>query len=285
VEPDATFRFGENRSIRLGYRNQILRNEEEDTADLDENAGNALLTFRFNIHNGIEVFYEHVNLEYGTTVPPEPDRDHDGDEIRGRYTYFFDPKTSAFLEYRYYHRNFERESRRFVDYEVHDPRIGFSRDLYENVSLTASAGYAMSDAETREKEETFSGRGDFIAQYKRLTVDVYGEAGFDEDFLSAEALGFFEFSRAGFNGSYQLLERLWIEGFFFFERDKFVDVRRKDKIWNARGRIRYQLLRWLLLSFNYTYNERDSNIPFESFRDNRYLGRITVQYDIAEHFQ
>ncbi len=41
----------------------------------------------------------------------------------------------------------------------------------------------------------------------------------------------------------------------------------------------------LSLSLDYEYNERDSNIPLESFTDNRYLGRITVQYDIAEQFQ
>jgi hypothetical protein len=287
VEPDATFRFGENRSIRLGYRNQILRNEEEDIADLDENAANALLTFRFNIRNGIEVFYEHINREYHTTFPPEPDRDHSGDDIQGRYTYYFDPRTSVFVQYRYSHRDFDRESRifGFVDSEVHDPTIGFSRDLYENITLAASAGYAVIDAEERDMEEAFTGRGDLIARYKGLTLDVYGEAGFDEDFLSAELLGFFEFWRAGFNGSYQLLERLLIGGYFFFESDEFVYTPRKDKIWSARGTLSYQLFRWLFLSLDYVHNERDSNIPLESFRENRYLGRITVQYDIAERFQ
>ena len=101
VEPEATFRFGENRSIRLGYKNHILRNEADDIADRDENAINGLLTFRFDIHNGIEVFYEHINQEFHQTFPPEPDRDFKGDEARGRYTYYFNPITSAFLEYRY----------------------------------------------------------------------------------------------------------------------------------------------------------------------------------------
>jgi len=285
VEPEATFRFGENRSIRFGYRNNILRNKREDIADLDENAINALLTFRINIHNGVDVFYEHINLEYQETFPPTPDRDFDGDEIRGRYTYYFDPKTSAFLEYRYYRRNFERESAGFVDYDVNDARLGFSRDLYENISLSASGGYAVNDAETRKKERSFSGRGDLTAQYKQLFVALYGETGFDEDFISAESLGFNEFWRAGFNGRYQLLERLWVAGFFFIERDRFVDLDRRDRLWSTRGSLSYQVLRWLFLSFDYVHNERNSNIPFESYRDNRYLGRLTVQYDIAERFQ
>lgn len=285
VEPEATFRFGENRSIRFGYRNNILRNKADDIADLDENAINALLTFRFNIRNGFEVFYERITREYDETVPPTADRDHDGDEIRGRYTYYFDPKTSVFLEYRYLRRDFDRESARFVDYEVHNPNLGFTRDLYENVTLSASGGYTVRDADGRKDEEAFFGRGNFSAVYKRLTLSLYGETGADEDFLSAESLGFNEFWRAGFTARYQLLETLWVEGFFFIQRERFVDLDRRDSLWSTRGSLGYQVLRWLSLSFDYEHNERDSNIALESYEDNRYFGRLTVQYDIAEHFQ
>lgn len=285
VEPEVTFTFHENRSIRLGYRNNILRNKAEDIADQDENAINALLTFRFNIHNGVEVFYEHIAQDYDPTVPPEPPRDLDGDEIRGRYTYYFDPKTSAFVEYRYYQRDFDRETTGFVDYKVHTPSLGFSREIRENISLLARGGYTLRDAKNRDDEEAFSGRGDLLARYKHLTVDLYGETGFDEDFTSVENLGFNEFWRVGFNGRYQLLERLWTEGFFYLESDRFVDLNRKDKLWNVRGRLNYQLIKWLFLSFDYEYNKRDSNIPFESYTDNRFFGRITAQYDIAEQFQ
>ena len=285
VEPEATFRFGENRSIRFGYRNNILRNKAIDIADQDENAANALLIFRFNISNGIEVFYEHINQEYQKTVPPSVDEDFDGDEIRGRYTHYFNPRVSAFIEHRYYQRNFDRKSAGVVDYVVHDPSGGIVLEPYENMRLSAQAGYAVRDAEGRKDEGAFSGRGDLSASYKHLTVSLYGESGFDEDYLSAERLGFNEFWRAGFSGRYDLLERLWAEGFFYIGRDRFVDIDRGDSLWSARGSLNYGILRWLFLSFDYEHNVRDSNIPLESFRDNRYFGRITAQYDIAERFQ
>lgn len=285
VQPGLTFRFGETRSIRLRYRNNTLRNKRDDIADREQNATNALLTFPFNIHNTIEVFYEHINQDYDPTTPPQPPRDFDGDEIRGRYTYHFDPITSAFIEYRYYERDFDQETTGFVDYKVHDRRLGFSRDLYENLSVSASVGHVLRDADDRDDEEAFSGRLDFSGQYKRLGADVYGETGFDEDFLTAETLGFNEFSRIGFNGRYQLLERLSAQGFFYFERDRFVDLNRRDKLWNIRARLSYELLRWLFLSFDYEYNKRDSNISDESYIDNRCFFRVTTQYDIAELFQ
>jgi len=281
VEPEAIFRFGENRSIRLGYRNNILRNEAEDIPDQDQHAGNMLFTFRFNINNGIEVFYEHINQEYRETFPPTPDQNYDGDEIRGRYTYYFDPRTSVFLEYQFYYRDFDIGT----DYKVHYPNVGFSRELYENVTLSASGGYAIRDAWGLKDEWTFSGRGDLSTRYQRLTLSLYGEAGFDEDFTSAERLGFNELWRAGVAGRYQLLERLWAGGFFFIERKRFVDLDRRDRLWSARGSLNFAVLRWLFLSFEYGHSERDSNIDGESYRDNRYFGRIIAQYDIAQQFQ
>ena len=284
VEPDVTFRFGERDSVRLEYRNNILNNENEDIIDQDENAINALLTFFFNVHNGVEVFYEHIDWDYDS--PPEypTARDFDGDEIRGRYTYHFDPRTSAFVEYRYYERDFDRETTDFVDYKVHDQRLGFSRDLYENVSVSASAGYAVRNADGGDDEGSFSGRLDFSVQYKRLDAEVYGETGFDEDFSSAYSYGFNESWRIGFDGKYQLLERLSAQGHFYLQNDHFVDLNRRDKFWNIRGRLSYQPLKWLIISFDYKYNKRDSNFPFETYTDNRYLFRVTTQYDIAELF-
>jgi len=284
VEPEVTFRFGENRSIRLGYRNQILRNDADDIADQDENAGNAFLTFAFNIRHVLEIFYEHIDQEYDEPFPSSEDRDHDGDEIVGKYTYNVDLKTSAYLEYRYNQRDFEMETTRFFDYKIHNPSLGFTRQLYENVMFSATGGYVIRDAEGQKDEEAFSGRLDFSALYPRLTLSLYAETGVDEDYLSAESRGFNEFWRVGFTSRYQFLERLWAETFFHIIEEEFPDSDRRDTLWSARGSLEYQPLRWLFLSFDYEHNERDSNIPRESFENNRYFGRLTVQYDITEFF-
>jgi hypothetical protein len=286
VEPEVTFLFGENRSIRLGYRNNILRNKAEDIADQDRHAGNALLAFRFNINNGIEVFYEHIIQEYKETTPPTIDRDFDGDEIRGRYTYYFDPKTAAFIDYQYYQRNFETTAS--GDYKIHNPTAGFSREIFENVTVTASAGYAVRDAEGREDEGTFSGTGDIsgdLSPYQRLRLSLLGSAGFGEDYTSAEPLGLNEFWRAGFNATYQPFRRLWLGGFFYIERERYVDLDRADTLWSARGNVALEIFRWLFLSFEYVHSARDSNVSGEGYRDNRYLGRLMTQYDVAEFFR
>jgi uncharacterized protein (PEP-CTERM system associated) len=170
-----------------------------------------------------------------------------------------------------------------VDYEVYDGRAGFSHALYESVTVSASAGYALRDTSAGDDEGALSGRFDLTGRYKHLTADVYGEIGFDDDFLSAENLGFNEFWRVGFNGTYQLALRLWAEGTFYLERDKFIDLNRRDELRSVQGILNYQILEWLFASLEYRHNERDSNIPFGSYMDNRYFGRITVRYDLTEH--
>ncbi|NIO21794.1 MAG: outer membrane beta-barrel protein [Candidatus Aenigmarchaeota archaeon] len=284
VEPEVTFRYAENRSLVLGYRNNLLRNKRDDIADQDENAINARLTFRINVNNGVEGFYEHADQNYDQTIPPGPSRDFKYDEFYGKYTYYFNPTLSTSLEYRYYQRDFERETARFPDYKVHDPRLGITWNIIENVSLSANAGYAIRDAENGDDDESFSGEGNLSGTYKRLTLTLFGETGFGGDFGTAEALGSFEFWRTGVNGTYQLLERLVARGSYYLERDRFLDIDRRDTLWNVEGEMSYQLFNWLFASFTYQYNKRDSNVFLRDYGNNRYFLRITLQYDIAAFF-
>jgi len=285
VEPEATFRFGEKSSLRLGYRNQILRNKADDEADQDENAGNALLTYRLNIYNELQLYYEHLDVDFGKTDPPEPNKDFKADVTRGRYTYHFSTRTSVFAEYRYVNKDLDQQSAGFFDYEVHNPRLGFSRSFLENLDVTASGGYAVRKTDDTDDEEVFSGRLDLSAQYKRLNATIYGERGYDDDYTSAESLGFYKFWRTGFDARFQLFERLSAEGYLYFSRDKFVDLNRTDKYYDFSGSLTYQPLKWAYFSLEYKYNKRDSNVPSESYERNHIFFRITFQHDFAEKFQ
>jgi len=285
VEPEATVRFGERNSLRLGYRNEILRNDADDVADQDTNAYNGLLSLRLNTHNGLEFFSEYIDQSYGSTDPPEPPRDYDGNEFRGRYTYYFNPITSGHIQYRYYRRDFDDPAGGFPDYKVHNPSIGFSRELLENLSLEASAGCEYRDVKDKSDEKAFFGQLNLSGQYKELELRLYGSTGFGEDLDSAESFGFNQFWATGADFTYQLLERLFVSAAGYFEKDDYQDIDRVDKYYTARGNLTYQPLQWLFLTFLYEYNERNSSAQFESFTDNRYFFRITVQYDVAEHFQ
>ena len=285
VRPEATFRFAERSSLKLGYQNQILRNDAENVADQDENRANALLGHRFGIHHGIELFYEYINQDFGSTTPPQPSGDFKANTGRGRYTYYFDPKSSMFFEYLYVDKDVDQESAAFSDYQLHNARLGFSRDLYENFSVSASAGYLLRRAHDQNDVDGITGRLNFSGQYKSLETNVYGETGYGDDFTSAEIRGFFHFWRGGGNATYQLLERLRAETSFSVNRQKFLDINRTDTYYNFRGGLRYQVLKWLFFSLDYEYNNRDSNVPLLGYTRNRVFFRVTFQHDVAETYQ
>jgi hypothetical protein len=282
IEPEAIFRFDENSSLRLGYRNRILRNKADNEADQDENAGNVLLTYRLSIHNELQLYYEHIDQNYDQTDPPQLPRDFKADITRGRYTYYFSPITSVFAEYRYVNKDLDQENPGFLDYEIHNPRVGFSRDLYENISLTVSGGYAARKTDEKDDEEIFASRLDFTGRYKRLDATVYGERGYFDDYTSADSDGFYKFWSAGFNGNYQFLQRLWLDAFISFAELEFVDLDRTDKYYTARARLNYRVLRWAYVSLDYRYDERDSNRPLRDYQRNTVFFRITFEYDVAE---
>ncbi|MEW6443900.1 MAG: outer membrane beta-barrel protein [bacterium] len=282
VAPELRFRFGEGRSVRLYYRNNLLRNQAGDVADQDAHAYGAALAFRINIRNRFDLSYERADRDYGEIVPPQPSRDSEGDIGRIRYTHAFDPRIAVFTEYRYDGRDFERETPGFFDYTTHDPRLGVTYELDDRTRLSASAGYAVREAEEGRDQETFSGRVDLTGQRGRLELEAYGETGFDEDFVSAELLGFYEFWRAGLRATFPLLERLSLEGYFYFERDEFDDMDRRDRILSGRATLSYQLLRWLSVSLHYQRIERSSDVSSEEFEDNRALARVTVEHDFLQ---
>ncbi|UCH37916.1 MAG: outer membrane beta-barrel protein [Candidatus Bathyarchaeota archaeon] len=283
--PEATFRFGDGRSITLEYRNGTLRNDAVDRADQDENDVNALLSYRLNAHNELEFFYEHIDMEYGSTTPPELPRSFRGNAVRGKYSYHFNPITSVFLESLYFDKDLLEESPAFFDYNIYNQRFGFSRKVLEHLSLEASAGYALRTSSDRDDESTFTSRLRLFGRFKSLEGRVYGATGFDDDFRTVEALGFSEFWRAGIDGRLQLQEKLWLGLEARVRRDDYVDRGRIDKLRKYRANITYEPFKWIALSFRYERNERDSNTPSESFENNRYLFSITFQYDVAERLQ
>ncbi len=283
VQPNAVFRFGEGRFIRFQYTYNLLRNEDEGFADQDSHLFAGIVGYRFTVRNAVEISFRHADWDYGETIPPEPSRDGYGEEVRGRYTYSIDPITDVFAEYRFRRRIFNEESQGFFDFAIQDPRVGVSYDILKNLSVSASAGYAFRTAKDRDDEGTFSGGLDITGNYRRLALDVYGETGMDEDFVSAEVLGFYEFWRTGLRLIYPFLEKLLGEGYFYFERDDFQDIARNDRILSGRASLTYELLRWLFFSVDYQHLERSSSEFLQSFKENRYFGRITVEYDLLEN--
>ncbi|MCP4605312.1 MAG: outer membrane beta-barrel protein, partial [Proteobacteria bacterium] len=108
---------------------------------------------------------------------------------------------------------------------------------------------------------------------------------FDEDFLSDEALGFYEFWRGGVNARIEQQNTFSAEVFFYIEKDEFHDSIRNDTILNLRTSLSYEILQWLSLAVDYIFFQRNSSETGRSYTDNRLFLRVTAAYDVVEHLQ
>ena len=104
--------------LTLSYRNMIYRTEgSSSSGDSTENAITPRLAYWFNIRNGIALDYTYTNAAF------ENQPDWVGSNLGGRYLYRFNPRTTAYGDYRYSIRDFESPGR---DYSVHSPSLGWT---------------------------------------------------------------------------------------------------------------------------------------------------------------
>lgn len=94
VQPSLEYRFGKEDIISINYMNNIYRNQQSSLfEDSTENYISPMLTYWFDIRNGISISYA---LDLGTF---QRSPDMTGNIVTGRYTYRFNPRTSMFGDF------------------------------------------------------------------------------------------------------------------------------------------------------------------------------------------
>ena len=97
-QPSLEYKFGRENVAALSYRNMIYRTEgSSSSGDSTENAITPRLAYWFDIRNGIALDYTYTNATF------ENQPDWVGSSLGGRYLYRFNPRTTAFGDYRYSH--------------------------------------------------------------------------------------------------------------------------------------------------------------------------------------
>jgi hypothetical protein len=274
VEPSVEYRFGRENTVAINYRNNIYEIDSRISEDSMENYINPRLTYWFNIHNG-------VSLEYGLTLGDfERSSDLTGHMGRGRYTYRFNPRTSAFGEYTYLARDFEPFSN---DYDIHTASLGISHSFSRTLSGSAQAGYYWYNPERGNAADDFFYDVSLTQRAEKTTYTISSQGGYTEDFFSAENRGFTQYYRAIGRVSHQLLEKMTVGLFGSYEWIKYYRAlverrRQQDNIWAVGGDVAYKLSQWLTLSLEGSYRENDSNFDTADYTEYRGIFKITASF-------
>lgn len=267
-QPSIDYQFGKENHISLNYQNNIYNNQDLRFEDSQENFLNPKLTYWFNIRNGI-------SLEYGLTLGNfERSPDLTGHMATGRYTYRFNPRTSIFGEYTFLRRDFKPPS---IDYDVHRPSLGIAHDFSPTLSGKAQLGYFWQVPSVGSKERGAYYDVSLSQRTKRTTYTILFQGGYNEDYFTAENLGFSKYHRGIGTISHQLKERMTVGLSGSLEWAKY-GLGEIDHIWGVRGDTSYRILKWLTLSLEVSHRENRSNIDIREYKENRGFVMATATF-------
>jgi len=269
VEPSMEYRFGKENLFSLLYRNNIYRNENPLFEDSMENTLNPKLTYWFDINNGVSLDYY---LTWNT-YQHSPDQLVNG--VTPRYTYRFNPKTSIFAEFHFEYEDFKSPG---VDYYVYNPSLGIEYKFSPTLTGLAQGGYWWNIPKGGSKSEGPFFDLSLTQRAARTLYTLAFQGGYEEDYITAQNLGFTKHYRGygtinhQFTGrlSGQLtgsMERVWYSA----EADN-----RKDWIWDTRVGASYELFQWLTVTLEGSYRGANSNISTGDYTEFSGLFRITV---------
>jgi len=251
----------------LYYRNVYYDNKNDlRYQDSRENYLSPRIDYWFDTRNGMTLEYAYSGAEF-ERIPG-----YDGHMGRGRYTYRFDSRTSAFAEYLYLYRDFDNPG---TDYDVQNPSIGIAHNFSPTTSGDIQIGYFWYNPRGEESKTGPSLTANLNTRTQFTTYALSLRGGFREEYFSSSNLGPSRYYGGYGSVNQRLAERFNVSAQGFVERNEYTNER-KDWRWQVGANTSYQPLRWLVLSFEYFYREEDSNQDINDYKENRLILRINL---------
>jgi hypothetical protein len=264
--------FAPQSALTFGYYLNHLENEDPTITDGRIQRPSVTLGYSFNIHNQIQIRYAYDKVDFSRDDPPSTivqffQNDYTGNNSGFRYTYRFNPNTSAYVDYGYADRDFDGPT---PNYKVHQISGGFDHAFSPETYLLLSGGYFIQDNEFFGETSDYLYSVRLTKQFQYGNFSIGGTGGWDENFLDAQRFGFTRYSSADARIDYQVAERLNfnVGGSYRLDRDNL------NFEWTtARGNfgLRWTFLQYLSLTLDYSYAARHSDRPFDEFKINRIM--------------
>ena len=269
-----SYLFGTENELTAGYRNDFLENEDETIDDGMIQNPFALITYWFDIRNGLEFDYEYTKADFQRDDELEPGDDYTGNSYGLRYIYRFTPHATVSLDYNLTTRNF-RGSDAEEDYKIHDAGIEFEKAFSSDFSITLGGGYFIQENEYSDNEDGYMYDASLTKEFERGSFSFGGSGGWEESYLTADRTGFTRYWDLETSVDYRFLERL--EGYAgsSYRQNKDEEDIKWDTLAGNCG-LRWLFLRWFSLSLDYTCAKRDGDVETDKYTDNRIMLILTA---------
>ena len=265
------FFFGPQNTVTFGYGQNYLENEDPNLDDGRIQTPLATLTYWFNVKNGVELNYEYTKADFWLDLG-EADDDYTGNAAGIRFIHSSNPQTSVFIRYDFATRDFDGLTE---DYNVHEGFAGFEYSFSPETSISLSGGYFVKDNERSKSEDGPTYNILLTRRFERGSFTVGGTGGWNESYLDVERRGFTRYYSGNTRVEYQVAEPLsfYAGGTYRLDRD---NTSREWDTWRGNAGISLTFLRYLSLSLDYRYAERDDDMDTEDYESNRVMLTLTA---------
>jgi hypothetical protein len=267
-----TYNFGRENMLGVGYRNNLVENEDVTLDDSRSQDPYANLTYWFGIKDGFELGYEFTDADFSRDDELIASDNFKGNTATLRYIRRFNPHTSGFLGYIFTDRNFKGLTE---DYKVNEILVGFDHAFTRDMSLSLSGGYFIWKRQVSKDEDDYTYSAVFTKTFDRGSFSIGGDGGWDEDFLVRARRGFIRYWSANTGVQYQLLEKLNGSAGIVYRREKDQDNQEREIRRGTIG-LGWAFLQWLTLSLDYVYADRDDDIDTLDYTNNRITLRLAA---------
>ncbi|MFW5908680.1 MAG: hypothetical protein ACOCR8_03475, partial [Desulfosalsimonas sp.] len=277
-EASAAYTYGMQRVLEMGYRNHVLRDQEEDYFDYVRHSPFATVSHRIN-HQW------DVRLEYNTVIGDFAEESEESEDLISNtgdfYLYYrITPFTRIFGHLGYSRTDYEEGT---DDYEVYTAASGVGHNYSPTLDLEFEAGAS------RVKRKNFS---DTSALYMRAGIDktwertswyIDGESGLDaHEFSGAEedlglsrywsfATGFSRTLMRGVEGAVDFSYR----HDDYFEREPAED----EQLFEASAGLSWAFARWYEVFCRYSFVDQNADTEEDKYVDHRFFAGISAERD------
>ena len=266
-----SYQFGRENSFALGYEQSNLENDDYGVDDGRIINPFGTLTLWLTHSSGFELTYRYTKADFWRERGIAGD-DYNGNGATIRYMHRFTRHAMGYVGYEYNDRDFDGTTE---DYKVHEGFMGWEQSLSPTFDITLRVGYFNQANEISDDEDGFSYGANLTKRFRRGTISLGGEGGWNEAYLEAERRGFTRYwsTRARFD--YQLLEPLglFVGGSYRQDKDP---TNREWTTTSANGGLRFTFLRWFSAGIEYEYINRDDDVDADDYTANRIMLILTV---------
>jgi hypothetical protein len=269
VIPTVEYMFGKESKLGVSYTENDYDNEDQTIGKKREATVSPFFAFWLDERNGISGTYGYTHGDF------ENDPDLRGQNASLRYTYRYGPKSSVYLDNAVLRRDFKSSDSN--DYDVYNPKIGIEHAFSRTLTGLIEGGYYWQDQEGGPTRSAPTYRAGLTNVDQRTTYNLTVQGGFYEDYFTSENLGFTRYHRVLFSVMHRLERRMFVSLMGNGEYADFIDDR-EDWVYGGAAAVGYDVFKWLTISLNYTFRERNSNIDSNDYTDNRVMFAIKAVY-------